>query len=126
MEPVLRSGRDPLREDPPLVLGERHLRVGRRHDEVGVGARDPGDEFAVVRVPGHDRAGAAVEFREGRVADVEPQPGLPVRVVRPMALEAAVGEDRPHVPGKIGAGGTAGVADQERCDDEPGPKGSHG
>ena len=100
---IVGAGGDPFRENPLFVVGERYLRVRRRHHEVGIGAGDPGDEFAVVRVARHDRPGAAVEFPQGLVAEVEPQAGLAVALVGAMALEAAVGEDRTDLPGEVGS-----------------------
>ena len=65
-------------------------------------------------MPRHNRPRATVEFRKRRLADVEPQPGLPVVLVGAVALETAVGEDRPHVAGEVGALGEAGPADWQQ------------
>ena len=88
----------------------------RGHYEVGIGARDPGDQFTVVWVPWHDRPRAAVELRKSHLADVEPQAGLLVVLVGAVALETAVGEERPHFTGEVGSLGEAGPADWQEGD----------
>ena len=105
VRPVLGAGLDPFGENPFLISRERHLRVRRRHDEIGIGARDPGDDLAVERMAGHHCAGTAVEFGDRRLTHVEPQAGLAVSLVGSVALEAAIGEDRPDLVGEVRPGG---------------------
>ena len=114
VRPIVGPRRDPRREDPLLILGELHLGVRRRHHEIRIGTRDPGDHFAVIGMPWHDRPRAAVELRTSRLADIEPQAGLLVVFVGAVALETAVGEDRPYFAGEVGPLGKAGPADWQQ------------
>ena len=66
------TGGDPCREDLLLVGSELRLRVGRGHDDVGVGAVDPSHEFTVVGVPRDDRPVPRIGLSEGVVSPVEP------------------------------------------------------
>ena len=102
--PVVGPGGDPVGEDPLLAVGEHDLRMRRGHDKIGVGARDPGDEFAVVWVAGHDGPRAAVEFADGLLSQVEPQARLTPALIGPMALETAVGKNRPDLAGEVRPG----------------------
>ena len=97
MSAILRPLRDPPTENLSLGRSHRLVDVRRRHDHVGIGARDAGEDLAGLRLAGHDRRAAALECRDGDTAVVEPQPRLPVFGIGPMAGEAAVGEDRPHI-----------------------------
>ena len=96
------AGGDPGGEDLLLPGSEHPLRVGRGHDDVGVGAVDPGHELAVVGVPRHDRPIPRIGRGEGVITPVEPQAPLARGVVGAVALEAAVGEDRPNLAAEVG------------------------
>ena len=65
------TGSDPCLEDPLLLGRELRLRVGRGHDDVGVGAVDPSHELAVVGVARDDRPVPRIGLGEGVVAAVE-------------------------------------------------------
>ena len=112
MRLIFGAGGDPLFENPLLGCGEGHLRGGGRHDDIGSGTFDPSHQFAVVGMARHHCPQAAVEFPERLRPQIEPQPGLAAGFVRPMALEAAVGEDRPHLAGEVWPCGTASLASQ--------------
>ena len=71
---------------------------------MGVVRVDPRDEFARERVLRDDRAG----FDRG-VPDVEPQLGLALVRVLPVAIEAVFREDRPDVAIEI-EGGRLGMS----------------
>jgi len=103
-ETVLGAGGDPRGENLPFILGERDLRVGWRHHEVGIGTRDPGDQFAVIGVAGDDRPAATFEFAEGGRAEIQPEASFPTFLIRAVALEAPVGKDGADVAVKVGAG----------------------
>ena len=96
------AGGDPRGEDLLLPGSEQRLRVGRGHDDVSVGAVDPGHELAVVGVPRHDRPVPRIGRGEGVITPVEPQAPLARGVVGAMALEAAVGKDRPNLAAEVG------------------------
>ena len=117
---ILRPGPDPLGKDPLLFGRKRNLGVRRRHHEVGVVAHDPGNNAARAGVARHDRPFAAIEFGDCRRTEIEPQSGLLVRLVRAVALEAAIGEDRPHIAVEVRAGGGQRRRHHRggQCDDE--------
>ena len=83
---------DPTLQQIFLGIAELLVRVGRRHRHVGVGRVDPRDEFAGLRVCRHDRPGTIAVGR-GSGEGIEPQIGLPVAGVGPVAGEALVSED---------------------------------
>ena len=99
---VGRTGGDPLRER--LLVGRREhvVALGWRHDRVGIGLVDSGDQFALIGVAGDDGPAAAVEFGRGRVAVVEPQAPPAVMLVGPVAGEAVVRQDWADVAGEVG------------------------
>ena len=71
--------------------------MGRRHPQPLVGVRDALEDKAGLGVPLDDWM-AVRPVPEGALLGVEPQPHLPGALVRPMALEAVVRQDRPHLP----------------------------
>ena len=99
---VRRPGGDPCLEDPLLLGREHRLRVGRGHDDVGVGAVDPGHDFTVVGVPRDDRPVPRIGLGEGVITAVEAQAPGARAVVGAVALEAAVGKDRPNLAAEVG------------------------
>ena len=90
---------DPLLEQFDLLRREWLLEGWWRHDRVCIGRRDPGHEFALGDLSGHDRPHAGIERRECRFAEIEPQPGLAGVFVEAVAVEAVGGEDRLDVAG---------------------------
>ena len=98
--PVLVPGSalvDPAPQHVDLLVVQRLVGVGRRHPQPRVGVRDALEDKAGPGVPLDDRV-AVRPFRESALLGVEPQPHLPRALVRPMALEAVVRQDRPHLP----------------------------
>ena len=90
------AGGDPGR-DRVALLGRDHLvRVGWGHDDVGIGRAEPLEEQTCLWVTWHDRR-AAVARRGGPLEGVEPQIGLTVGRIGPVAGKAGIGEDREHV-----------------------------
>ena len=71
-------------------------RLDRWHPLRIVLGRDPLVEFAGVEVAGSDRAAAVVDGLGGRLL-IQPQVGLPLGAVGPVALVTPVREDRPDV-----------------------------
>ena len=101
--PVLTPGRtrrDPALEDADLVLTQRGLALGRHRVEELVPAVNPREQLAL---PGRraidHRVAATISDRV--VLEVKPQAALARRGVRPMALEAMLGEDRPDVTREV-------------------------
>ena len=90
-------GGNPADEQVFLFRRQHMVALRRRHDQVGVGLSDPGDQFTFVGLARHDRLQAAVEFGNRPVPLVKPQPRLPVMLVRTVAGNAVVREDRPDV-----------------------------
>ena len=62
---------DPTLEEVFLREGERAVRFRRRHDLLGVGTEDAGNEFAVVGFAGYDGSGTGLGWGEGAVAAIE-------------------------------------------------------
>ena len=99
----LRSASHPGSESLHLRWRKPFAAVGRGHDGVGIGRSDAGDEDARVRVPRHDRrVPAKISRRPGVRVETEPTftPSLPGGLVRPVAAEAAIGEERLDIGGK--------------------------
>ena len=69
----------------------------RRHPVGLVLGRDPGDELALLEVSRHDRVPVRLQLGEGPFLRVQPQPGLALPRVRPVAVEALVREDGPDL-----------------------------
>ena len=93
---------DPLREEFFLRGREHMVALGRRHHHVGVGLVETGHEFALLGMARHDRPAAAVEFRNRRVAVIQPQAAAAVVLVGPVAGEAVVRQDWPDVAVEVG------------------------
>src|SRR5205814_3108915 len=99
-----------------LLLGRERLLERRRwHDLLLVRGQNAADEFALLRLTGDDGRLARPPTGGGRVGAVEPQLRLAGAVVRPVALEAARREDRPHVAVEVRrVGRAAGGGDREQ------------
>ena len=95
--PVRGAGCDPAAQH--LRLGRRHrlADMRRRHDEIGIGRRDPGKHLACRRIAGHDSPAATVEHKTRASGLIEPQAPLPLRGVGAMARETAVRKERTDV-----------------------------
>ena len=85
-----RAGGDPADKEVLLLSREPVVAFRRRHDHIGVGLPDPGNQLAFVRFARHDCPQAAVEFGDGSLANIKPQPSLPVMLVGPMTGDAVV------------------------------------
>ena len=83
--------RDLLRPEPCAPA------LRERHAALLVGVLDAGQERAALRDARHDRHRAGRERALGDLLAVEPQAGLACVLVGPVAGEAALGQDRPHV-----------------------------
>ncbi len=89
---IFRPLLDPAPEDLLLPAGQLLVRLRRRHLLVGVVAEDP---FHQLTLPGLSRDDGLGVDRVG--TDVKSQVGLATVLVRTVAQEAVVGEDRPYV-----------------------------
>ena len=85
----LRPALDPLAQRFDIGRLQFDLRLGRRHLLIGVGRVDPPPRFAFVQPAG--------ERGRDAVGVVEPQIGFAMLFIRPVALEAAAGEQRANV-----------------------------
>ena len=97
----LRPIPDPPRQQRHLLGRELLVLLGRRHHVVLVRGGDAPHQLAAVGIAGDDRHLARLRLAEGRLPLIEPQPGLALRRIRPVAGEAVVGENRPHLPRKV-------------------------
>ncbi len=89
---ILAALGDPALDDRLLLVRQPLVRLRRRHDHVRIGAVDTGHDFAFVRLAGNN--GLVVHRL---VADVQPQLRLSPVLVRPVAQEAVVREDRANI-----------------------------
>ena len=93
--------------DPPLErvllrVGERLVRLRRRHP-VGFGSVNAVDQLALVGLAGDDRF-----LLDGHGPVIEPQTGLALLRIGPVAEEALVRKDRPDVAVEVDGIGGAG------------------
>ena len=88
---------DPAVEDCGLRRRDRLAEMWRRHHDVGIGARNPGEKFTLVGLSRHDRPRPAAQFSGGVGGQIETQARLSLGIIGAVAGEAPVGEDRPHV-----------------------------
>lgn len=115
---VLGAGGDPLPEGFDLFRRQRVPLGGRRHPQVRVGLADALQQRAGVGIAGDDRPFAAVEFGDGSFTLIEPQPGLQRVFIRPVTLEALLGQHRLDVTVEIHLGRTAQTGGQRQRHDE--------
>ena len=125
MSLILRALLDPLAERSDLFRLELLARIRRRHVLFRVGGVDAPPEVAGLEVAGLDGHRSVFVRRGHTLWEVEPQVGLALRGVKPMAIQAVVSEDRPDVAvesnrccgSRIGllCGGWP-AAGQRRCD----------
>ena len=122
----LRALLHPALEQRDLLRREREMRLGRGHHLLGISRGDAADDFALRRIAGLDHEQAVVERLEGSVRGIEAQLGLAPLFIRPVAGEAAVGEQRLDVVIEVHAlrqaGGVRGHRPQHertRCAGEP-------
>jgi hypothetical protein len=94
-------GGHPRDEFFPLVGRELPGRIGRRHLFRRIVARDPPDELARLGIARDDGSRAGSRLRVDSFPPVEAQIRLARGLVRPMAGEALVGQDRPDVAAEI-------------------------
>ena len=101
---VGRASVDPAPEDLDLIVCQGELGLRRRHAESRPGMGDARDELARRRIPWDDRSVPA-EVLGRRFERIEPEVRLGVARIGPVALEAAVREDRLDVAREVDAGG---------------------
>ena len=89
---ILRALGDPTFENFFLLSGEFLVRIGRRHQLVFIGAEDPFDQIAFIRLARHE----GVLLQSG-LTHIEPQFRLAMAWVVAVAVETVVREDRPHI-----------------------------
>ena len=101
--------------DPPadrvlLRVGQILVRVLGRH-HVGAGCENALDDLALVRIAGNDRQASRASGPGGLFADVEAHLRFPRVPVGPVAAEAGIRHDRPHVAIEAHGGGTTAADD---------------
>jgi hypothetical protein len=85
---VNRALRDPLLQQILLLGSEDFVRIGRRHQVLGIVREDALDQFALARLAGHD----CFAFESG-FAEVEAEFAFALAGIRPVAGETIVGKD---------------------------------
>ena len=104
---------DPLSENVDFCGGQGFAGIGRRHEQVGIVAGDAMQQGAVFGLTGDDGGVAAVEFLCGGGFVVEPEPGLSIVLIGPVALEALVGQDAADLALKADVGGRQRTGEQQ-------------
>ena len=89
---ILRALGDPALENFFLLIGELFVRIGRRHQLFFIGAEDPFDQIAFIRLARHE----GVLLQSG-LTHIEPQFRLAMFRVVAVTVETVVREDRPHI-----------------------------
>src|SRR3954471_17572174 len=111
MHSPLRAFIDPSPKRFLLLRRELAVALRRRHHLIRIVAENALDGFAVRAPAGHDGDGAVV-IRLRLLLLIEPQVSLALRLVRTVALEAVLAEDRLDVAIKVhrprGSRGEAG------------------
>ena len=123
---VLGAFLDPAIEQLLLSIREPPVGVGRRHEHVGIGRMNPFEQRACAGIARHDRARL-----EGGGPVVEPQVGLPLLAVLPVAVEAVFRQNRSDIPVEVEGRGDGLRCESARRSDEQGcrdsdPDGRHG
>ena len=103
---VLGAFLDPAIEQLLLSIREPPVGVGRRHEHVGIGRMNPFEQRACAGIARHDRARL-----KGGGPVVEPQVGLPLLAVLPVAVEAVFRQNRSDIPIEV-----EGRGDGLRCE----------
>ena len=113
---------DPAPQDVDLLVAQRLVRVRRRHPQARAGVRDALVHQAGRGIALDDRMPVG-SLRESAVLGIQTEPHLSRALVRPVALEAVVGQDGPHLPLKIhGRRRCALRGGGRRSDSKPGRK----
>ena len=123
---VLGAFLDPAIEQLLLSIREPPVGVGRRHEHVGIGRMNPFEQRACAGIARHDRARL-----KGGGPVVEPQVGLPLLAVLPVAVEAVFRQNRSDIPVEVEGRGDGLRCESARRSDEQGcrdgdPDGRHG
>ena len=85
---------DPLLQCIDLLCGQRFVMLRRRHPLGGIVRRDATDDFALVRLAGHDRRDTRIAPFQGAFSLVEPQAPLAVGLIHTVTLRAMLRQDR--------------------------------
>ena len=88
---------DPAAQDADLLVRQRWF--VRRHSLPFLVRGDPPDQFAGLRIAGHDRCQPRIGRGEGRFTRRQTQTAL--CIARPVALEAVLGQNRLHLACEI-------------------------
>ena len=91
---------DPVAQQFFILVGQWLAGFRRRHQVVLVAGGDAGEQLAPGRFAGNHRR-VAVEIGHYSFACVEPETGLAMIGIRPVAGEAVVGEDRADIAVKL-------------------------
>ncbi len=128
--PVAFVGRalfDPAAQRGDIGFGQRRLFGGRRrHHIVGVVTEDADEQFAALGMPGHDGGRAAFQFHRRALEGVQPQAAFALFLIRAVALEAGVGQQRADVAVEAHIGGRGGKHEAEQEAEEGQPAQRHG
>ncbi len=80
--------------DIDLLCGQRFVMLRRRHPLGGIVRSDATDDFALVRLAGHDRRDTRIAAFQGTFSQVEPQAPLALGLIHTVTLRAMLRQDR--------------------------------
>src|SRR5207249_11562319 len=87
---------DPAADERDFALAQPAAGFGLRHPFRFVLRRDAAEQLALLRLAWHDHR-AIFPLGKCSLFSVEPEVRLSLGLVRPVAIEAVVGEDRPDI-----------------------------
>ena len=103
---------DPFFEERELGGRDGFMLLGRRHHVVGIRRFDTLDEFALLGLAGQDHE-VSLAVALGVLLVVEPQLTLAAFLVRPVAGDAVLGQDRADLAAEIDRLGGASGAEKD-------------
>jgi hypothetical protein len=80
-----------------LIGGENFVRLGRRHDVIGISRSDAADKRAFAWFAGNDGGLAVFARQEGVFEAIEPEIGFAGGGIRAVARETVFGKNGPNV-----------------------------
>ena len=99
---ILRSLCNPFAQNFFLLLGDRFPAVEGRHVFVIVLRQEnSGNHFALLHVAFYDCGKTRLTRLEGMALEIQPEPALSFLPIRPMAMKAAIRQDRTNITIKL-------------------------
>jgi hypothetical protein len=97
MSIVLRSLFDPATQNINLCRRQDFSGLCGRHVQVCIGRGDSFQQFAVIRVVGHNRSRPGLGWFHRGAALIQTQPGGSMSIIRTVTLKTVLRQDRPDI-----------------------------